>query len=200
VDFSELPGSTGQSLLRVIASDGVNTGIAVSNSFSVGKKHPTAEIISPSTDASFALGTLVLLQAMGFDADDGLLTDSALQWSSDVDGSLGSGGDRPVYNLSRGKHIITLTVTDGDGNVATDQVTVFVFDQPTADGDFDGDVDLVDFGPASRCLAGPRTTPSAPACRAFDFDVDGDIDDADFAVFQNCVSGTDAPADPKCAR
>jgi len=74
-----------------------------------------------------------------------------------------------------------------------------VFDRPMADGDFDGDVDLVDFGRVSRCLAGPRTTPSAPACRAFDFDGDRDVDAADFAVYQNCVSGAGVLADPNCA-
>ncbi len=200
VDFSELPGSVGQSLLRVFASDGVNTGSAVSNPFSVVKKQPTAEIVFPATGASFAVRTLVLLQAVAFDPDDGLLTDSSLQWSSDVDGPLGNGDDLPVYSLSPERHTITLAATDGDGNTATDQVSISLFDPPTADGDGDDDVDLVDFKRFADCWNGPGASPPAPSCLAFDFDVDGDLDAVDFAAFHNCVSGSDVHATPNCAR
>ncbi len=198
VDFASLPGSTNQSRLRVLASDGVNTGVAISNPFSVAKKAPSANILSPLAGEGFRQGTVVLLQAMAFDADDGALTDTSLQWSSDVVGLLGSGNDLPVYHLSRGRHTIMVAAADGDGNIATDEVSIFVFDDPTADPDFDGDVDLADFRNISGCLAGPRTTPPNPSCRVFDFDTDGDVDVADFAAFQNCTSGKDTPAGPNC--
>lgn len=172
----------------------------MSNFFCVSKKQPSASILSPANNATFKLGTLALLHAMAIYSDDGLLKDDSLEWNSDLNGFLGIGDNVAVYRLFRGKHVITLTAADTDGNVATDQETLFVFDTPTPDGDFDGDVDLLDFKSLSACMAGPRSTPLSPACLVFDFDDDGDVDQADLVTIQNCYSGADTPADANCAR
>ncbi len=201
VDFGTLAGTVpGDARVRVIASDGVNTGVGTSGGFTVSKKQPSATIVFPSTDDRFTLGALVLLQGVGFDADDGLLAAGSLLWSSDVDGPLGSADDLPVYNLSPARHRITFTATDTDGNTASTDVVISVFDPPTADGDGDDDVDLGDYLRLNGCWAGLRSSPSEPACLAFDFDSDGDVDALDFAAFQNCFSGTNVLASPDCAR
>jgi hypothetical protein len=201
VDFGAVAGTLpGAARVRVIASDGVNTGVGTSGGFTVSKKQPSATIVFPLTEDRFARGALVLLQGVGFDLDDGLLTQGSMLWSSDVDGPLGSADVLPVYDLSPTRHRITLTATDTDGNTATADVIISVFDPPTADGDGDDDVDLVDFLRLTGCWEGAKSSPSEPACLAFDFDGDGDVDALDFAAFQNCFSGTNVLASPDCAR
>ncbi len=126
VDFDDLPGSANNSLLRVLASDGVNTGEATSGLFTVTKTLPVAEIIFPSDGDEFKLGDLVWLQGRGFDADDGTLADASIQWESNIDGILGNGDDLPLTSLVRGTHTISMIVTDGDGNQATDTINIIV--------------------------------------------------------------------------
>lgn len=49
-----------------------------------------------------------------------------MQWSSSLDGSLGSGAEFPVAGLSLGVHTITVTATDGQGASASASVQVTV--------------------------------------------------------------------------
>ncbi|MBT3958556.1 MAG: hypothetical protein HN645_01025 [Gemmatimonadales bacterium] len=60
-------------------------------------------------------GATVDLEGMGSDPEDGSLTGSALTWSSDIDGALGSGASVSTTSLSGGMHVITLTATDSHG-------------------------------------------------------------------------------------
>ena len=67
-----------------------------------------------------------------------------------------------------------------------------------ADFDYDGDVDLSDFGTFQACYNGPMQTPWRPDCSRADFDGDGDVDVGDFAVFQACFNGPDRAPTPTC--
>lgn len=69
---------------------------------------------------------------------------------------------------------------------------------PIPDFDFDGDVDMADFGFFQWCLGGPGVA-LKPGCEHADLDRDGDVDQADFAIFLGCLSGTDVPLNPICA-
>lgn len=126
VDFDHLPGSLNDSLIRVFASDGVNTGSATSDPFTVSMKLPEAKITFPEDGALFQLGQLVWLQGLGFDGDDGFLNDVSLLWESNIDGFLGNGEGLPLFDLSEDMHIVTLTATDSDGNSASDTIIVQV--------------------------------------------------------------------------
>jgi uncharacterized repeat protein (TIGR03803 family) len=126
LDFSALPGAAA-ALLRVDVSDGVNTGSATSVVFSVPKKMPSTVVInSPVSGSTFAAVNPVSLAGAAYDADDGLLTGTALQWSDNIEGNLGSGARLQVTTLKPGPHTITLTATDSDGNAitATTQITL----------------------------------------------------------------------------
>jgi hypothetical protein len=140
IDFAGLPGSAGQALFRVLASDGVNTGSATSQPFTVAGKAPQAEISGPS-GGSFRVGDAVWLAASAFDADDGTLDGGSVTWSSSRDGNLGTGASLPVYDLSAGQHTITMTARDGDNNTATDTISITVFDSPVVDVRLVADVD-----------------------------------------------------------
>jgi uncharacterized repeat protein (TIGR03803 family) len=125
LDFNTLPG-TSSALIRVDVSDGVNTGSATSVPFSVPKKAPSTIVInSPATGAIQQAANPVFLTGGAYDADDGVLSGNALEWSDNVQGSLGSGSPLTV-KLKPGRHTINLTATDSDGNAltATTQITL----------------------------------------------------------------------------
>lgn len=124
-NFSGLPGGS-QSLIKVLASDGFHSAQDVSdNPFAVPNKPPTAAIISPSFGARFNTGSLVVLEGLGADLEEGDMDESALRWTSDRDGSLGAGRLLEA-TLSRGVHTVTLTVQDSGGLTATDSISVTV--------------------------------------------------------------------------
>jgi hypothetical protein len=117
---------TDQARLRVLVADGLNTGEALSNLFSVPAHPPMAFILGPGQGAVLDPGSSVVLRATGYDAEDGPLPDDAYVWSSDVDGDLGQGEEVVVSSMSHGWHTITLEATDSDDQVASDEIRVLV--------------------------------------------------------------------------
>jgi hypothetical protein len=138
-DTNQAPG-TSQGLIRVIACDGVNTGQDDSDwAFVVAKKSPEAVIVSPNDKTTFYLNRTTTFEGGGFDVEDGSLGDASLSWSSNVDGTIGTGRNVSVANLSPGNHIITLTAADSDGNIGTATITITVASIKDSDGDGVGD-------------------------------------------------------------
>ncbi len=123
VNASELAGGS-NARIRVLASDGVNTTATDSATFSVGSKGPQAFILSPEGDGAILPDTPLLLQGYAYDLEDGVLGESALQWDTNRDGTLGT-GSTVLANLSLGQHTITLTATDSNGNTAIVSINVF---------------------------------------------------------------------------
>lgn len=107
--------SGGGILLRVVASDGFLSGQDTSGVINVPKHAPSAEILLPTPGQVFYPTQQVTLQGSAYDLEDGTLGDAAFQWSSSIDGPLGSGATLNTTELSTGSHVITLTVTDSDG-------------------------------------------------------------------------------------
>jgi hypothetical protein len=125
LDASFWPEAT-QAQLRVLVSDGLHTSEATSNDFSVPERPPLAFIVSPDDGAVHAHGDPWLLQAGGYDNEDGPLGDEAFTWSSDRDGALGSGEELIADGLSRGHHTLTLRAADRDGHFSEQTVSVWV--------------------------------------------------------------------------
>ncbi len=174
VDFDYLPGSSGTAVVRILASDGANTGSATSNVFTVGNKLPTVDILSPEVGDVTEVGGLVFLEGYGYDLDDGALSSNSHQWSSDRDGDIGIGHKVTTSGLSEGEHIIRLRVTDSDSNMALADIAVFIGDPP--DDDDDGVPDGQD-----QCPGTPiGESADANGCSASQRDSDGDnVSDAD---------------------
>lgn len=86
---------------------------------------PSVSIASPTSGSSFTLGAPVTFTGSATDLEDGDLT-AGLVWSSDLDGTLGSGGTFSTSALSVGTHLITASVTDSGGvtSLATTAVTI----------------------------------------------------------------------------
>jgi hypothetical protein len=130
IDFDRLPGADGSAIIRVLATDGANSGFGDSASFSVAHKLPEVEIFFPADGTVFRRGELVWLQASVSDLDETSIDEAAITWTSNVDGILGQGEELPTISLGVGVHTITVTGTDTDGNVAEHSIVVIVEDSP----------------------------------------------------------------------
>ncbi len=89
-------------------------------------------ISAPSDGASFPEGTTISFSGTATDVEDGDLT-AALSWSSNLDGTLGSGGSHSAV-LSEGTHTVTASVTDSGGLPGSRAITVTVEAECTGGG------------------------------------------------------------------
>jgi len=129
-----LPG-TNQGVLRVVASDGFNTGYDDTNGFlEVGRKNPTVNINKPNDGDIYLESDSILFEGTGTDIEDGFLISENYYWSSNLEGSLGQGESLLVNNLSIGNHQITLAVKDSDGNEAINQIQINILADTDSDG------------------------------------------------------------------
>ena len=127
MNLDDLPGSE-QALFGVIATDGVNTDIAESNGiFSIPFKEPQATIFTPSSNMISSTGEPVLLAGEGFSRQDGSLYNAtSLQWSSNIQGYLGSGPIIAPSDMMPGEHVISLTARDSTGLVGISSINLIV--------------------------------------------------------------------------
>lgn len=107
-----LPGST-MARLRVIASDGVNTALAVTGRFTVAPHAPTPVIAGVVENQRVPFGAPLTLDGLALDAEDGSLEANRLRW--DVAGPVvrsTPGSSLSLSELAPGTYDITLTGTD----------------------------------------------------------------------------------------
>lgn len=131
-DSSHVPGSS-NALIRVLASDGVNTGIDDSDStFSVVQKMSSSKILSPDNNSIFNVGENISFTAAGFSSDFTPLEDDSIIWVSNKDGILGTGSRLILDDLSFGIHNIYLDL------VSETNIPQILRIQIVSDDDFDG--------------------------------------------------------------
>jgi hypothetical protein len=125
-DSATFQGTHGRAtgFIRVIAHDGVLTGRGESGGFVVANKSPHVRIISPVTEATYEGNQFVMLQAVGADPEDGSFPGNSLAWKSSRDGLLGTGSLVQARSLSKGDHVITVSVTDSEGKTANASAVV----------------------------------------------------------------------------
>ncbi len=129
LNTDQLPGGSG--LLRVVASDGLLSGQDTSGAFNVPKHAPSVQILLPNQNQVFYPTQQVVLQGSAYDLEDGTLGDPSFQWSSSIDGDLGTGASLSTAELSTGQHTITLTVTDSDLMSSQTQRTINITPENT---------------------------------------------------------------------
>jgi hypothetical protein len=79
---------------------------------------PTATISSPNGTA-FKEGQNIVFSGSGTDSQGDPLGDNALRWTSNIDGTIGTGSTVITSSLSVGSQEITLTATDSNGKTYT---------------------------------------------------------------------------------
>jgi hypothetical protein len=119
-----IPASTTGGLIRVAASDGYNTTLAVSQPFTVVNRAPQPYIDSPGGSAMSA-GQTVALHGGATDPEDGGLADSALRWT--LNGAeIGTGAQQTLEGLAPGSYTLALTARDSAGREGTTSTTLTV--------------------------------------------------------------------------
>jgi len=143
-----LPGGP-QARLQVLATDGIHTAVAISAPFNVARHAPQVAIyddgghhLSTVMITSAQQSDIVVLNAEAYDAEDGPLSGSALQWA--ITGPItqtGSGEQLTLFGLPPATYGVRLTATDTHGLAATTTTSLtiapkHVFDAatPTLDG------------------------------------------------------------------
>ena len=94
---------------------------------------PIINIIEPNAPTIVTQGDAITFSAMANDAEDGDLS-AAINWQSNLDGFLGTGGSIRINSLSIGSHNISAFVADLDGEPGSDSVSVTV-NMPGGSGD-----------------------------------------------------------------
>ncbi|TMA49592.1 MAG: DNRLRE domain-containing protein, partial [Deltaproteobacteria bacterium] len=84
---------------------------------------PVVNIAAPAPNATVNIGAPVTFTGRATDAESGDLS-GQIQWTSNLDGTLGTGASITVAHLQPGTHTITAAVTDVNGNVGQAQAIV----------------------------------------------------------------------------
>lgn len=87
---------------------------------------PTISVTSPTDGASQNLDESTVFTATANDQEDGDISEN-IQWSSNVDGDLGTGSQITVQ-LSQGEHIITASITDSSNQTSDDNIDYSIND------------------------------------------------------------------------
>jgi len=131
-DTSIIPATPG-GVLIVEATDGLNTGQAMSAPFMIPDRPPFVRIDEPTSVTEIIAGQPFTLVGSALDASSGPLSGNALAWTSDRDGALGF-GEQLETRLSSGTHLLMLTATAPSGQSAPRRILVDVVEDTDGDG------------------------------------------------------------------
>jgi len=131
--------TAGSHTITLTATDGkgLSSTDQVNITVMAGAGFPSPVITSPPNGTLLGPNQQVTLEGSATDPENGTLTGSSLEWSSNLDGVIGAGtsvtftpsftpGPNPAQCLGGAQHIITLKATDGDGHVVTVNITLNV--------------------------------------------------------------------------
>jgi Concanavalin A-like lectin/glucanases superfamily/K319L-like, PKD domain len=114
-----MPGGD-QCLLRLIATDGFQTTMAITDPFALGKHAPFLALAGLLDDQSLPYGANLSVRAFAYDAEEGSLDDTGTHWQLDGPQSRSEdGGNFSLNHLPPGAYALTLSATDADGNVGS---------------------------------------------------------------------------------
>lgn len=95
----------------------------------VFNKPPVVTITNPEDNDEIVTGENINFTGTSVDDGDGTIS-SGIEWSSDVDGALGTGSSINVDDLSAGVHNITASSTDSLGKIGTDSISIEIIVEP----------------------------------------------------------------------
>lgn len=117
--------SVGSHVVTASSSDGELTGSdSITIVITALNSPPSVVVTTPTTGSAFSTADSITFAATAVDAEDGDIS-GALNWTSSIDGSIGSGGSFSAV-LSQGTHTVDAAVTDLGGLNASFQLVVTV--------------------------------------------------------------------------
>ena len=161
-----------------VTDSGGLTGQAQITVHVVPNTPPGVTITAPTGGDSFQEGETVSFAGSSNDAEDGDLS-ASLAWSSNIDGSIGTGAGFSTSALSEGNHTITASVTDSGGMPGQAQVAITItanapptvtITAPANGASFDAGVSVGFTGSANDPEDGDRT-----ATLVWNSSIDGEI-------------------------
>lgn len=125
IPTSELAASD-TTRFKVVVSDGFNSAEATSARIQVVNSPP--RLVVSALDSDIGLSATTMVQAFAVDAEDGVLDEDDVEWTSDHLGALGNGSPLLIDGavLGSGCHRVTASVEDSAGAGAQDSVLVGV--------------------------------------------------------------------------
>lgn len=126
--YTELSVNTHSIIVEVTDTDGNTTSDSVIIIIIGSNNSPVITINNPDDNAEFETGESITFSCTASDVEDGVIGDDRIVWTSDIDGELGKGISVSLNNLTFGEHLIVATVTDSDGNIATDSKTIIIIE------------------------------------------------------------------------
>lgn len=123
----------GSAILRVVASDGVQSATADSAPFSVAAKAPVITVTAPTEGLQVEYGQLVSFLAEVKDPQEAPFAPSDIVWSNAYR-TLGVGPSIAVANLEVGSNLVTVVARNAAGLSSSASVTVQVGDRLAAPG------------------------------------------------------------------
>ncbi|MEQ8821898.1 MAG: PQQ-binding-like beta-propeller repeat protein [Sumerlaeia bacterium] len=123
-------------LVRVIANDGANTAMDVSEAFTVSDRAPQAAILAPNEGETFSIEATVLVRGTGYDPEGGEFQGQEMTWFLDGEELDETGPEIHLTDLYAGTYELNLEVTDSENQVATDTLT-FVVEAPAFEPTFE---------------------------------------------------------------
>ncbi|MBT8444451.1 MAG: hypothetical protein KJO13_06875, partial [Gammaproteobacteria bacterium] len=186
-DFAELNTHGTDPVDADSDDDGLTDGDEIAGGSNPNDAAPDVTIDAPADAARFAPADTISLQGTGLDVEDGDIS-AAIQWSSDVDGSLGGGASVDVM-LSENLHTISASVTDSQGGTRIATVVITVVGM-AGDLNDDGEIGVADLLLLQQALTDQRALTTAQALRADLHPVDGDgaIDASDLLTLQSMLA------------
>jgi hypothetical protein len=160
VDMKSLPRlQTGKGYFELVVSDGLNTTATrtalLRPTLQLGTlpgAKPTTYILTPDTSKVFPKAATVLLHCSAWDLEDRGLTGASVVWSSDLDGQIATGRVTSTANLSVGNHLVTVVVTDSDGQSVFDRTRITITDRDLPGNTVTCQANLAFGGPGSSLL------------------------------------------------
>jgi len=117
----------------VVDAGGLAGSATVTVTVEAANTAPGVSITAPADGATVVAGEAVGFSASASDGEEGDLS-TAIAWTSDLAGPLGSGASLTLTDLAVGAHVVTASVTDAGGLAGSATVTLTVEAANTAPG------------------------------------------------------------------